>query len=55
MAAEVQERLVLRFELPDTYDHDVVVDAVVQLFVALDQLHRAHGGSGLRLEVADAR
>ena len=41
--------LELTFSVSEHADPEAVVDAIVELYEALDDLHRAKGGSGLRV------
>lgn len=49
-SGERGEALALTVKVPPTVDRATAARAVSDLVVALDGLHRAEGGSGLRLE-----
>lgn len=48
------EGLQIELSLPEFYDEQAVEDGLVELYQALNDLHVAHGGSGLRVEEGEA-
>lgn len=51
---EPQNRLQISFALPEFIDTELVEDALVGLFTALNEMHVASGGSGLKIDEGQA-